>query len=128
MTEVVRNSDKVNKDAINVAFLWHQHQPFYKNDNIYFLPWVRFHGTKDYYDMIRILDDYPTIKQTFNLVPSLLVQIEDYINNHSRDKVWILSNKDPDDLTDEDKSYILKNFFNCTMNEWFIPILDMLNY
>jgi alpha-amylase/alpha-mannosidase (GH57 family) len=121
LSDIILDSEKGDKDAINVAFLWHQHQPYYKNDDIYFLPWVRFHGTKDYYDMVRILDDYPTIKQTFNLVPSLLVQIEDYIYNHSRDKVWIISSKDPDELTDEDKSYILKNFFNCYHERMVYP-------
>ena len=33
---------------INVAFLWHHHQPYYKNPKGYLqMPWVRFHGIKD---------------------------------------------------------------------------------
>jgi alpha-amylase/alpha-mannosidase (GH57 family) len=106
---------------LNIAFLWHQHQPFYKQDGVYKLPWVRFHGSKDYYDMVRILDDFPKIRQNFNLVPSLLVQIQDYINNNSRDVVWHLSKKDPNDLTDQDKNYILKNFFNCYHDRMIYP-------
>ena len=106
---------------LNVAFLWHQHQPFYKQNGVYKLPWVRFHGTKDYYDMVRILDDFPKIKQNFNLVPSLLFQIEEYVNNQSRDVVWNLSKKDPADLTDDDKRYILKNFFNCYHERMIYP-------
>ena len=57
------------------------HQPYYKDPftGVYRLPWVRLHGTKDYLDMAEILDDFPDIKQTFNLVPSLLLQLNDYI-------------------------------------------------
>ncbi len=40
-------------------------------------PWVRVHATKDYVDMASILNDYPTVKATFNLTPSLLRQIID---------------------------------------------------
>ncbi len=109
------------EQKLNVAFLWHQHQPFYKQDGKYTLPWVRFHGTKDYYDMVRILDDFPKIRQNINLVPSLLYQLDDYVTNHSRDEVYIASKKDPDDLTQEDKNFILKNFFNCYHERMVYP-------
>ena len=60
--------------AIYVSFLWHMHQPYYKDPSTgrYTLPWVRLHGTKDYLDMLEILKDFPAIRQTFNLVPSLV--------------------------------------------------------
>ena len=65
---------------LSVLFLWHQHQPLYKDAlaNRYELPWVRLHATKDYYDMVALLDEYPTVKANFNLVPSLLAQLDDY--------------------------------------------------
>jgi alpha-amylase/alpha-mannosidase (GH57 family) len=58
---------------LNIAFFWHMHQPLYKDPftDEYILPWVLFHGTKDYYDMVAILEEFPDIHQTFNLVPSL---------------------------------------------------------
>ena len=45
---------------IYLAFLWHQHQPMYKNPSTgsYELPWVRLHAAKDYYDMVAVLDNY----------------------------------------------------------------------
>ena len=66
--------------AMKLAFLWHQHQPFYKNalDGSYLLPWVRLHALKDYYGMVSLLRDFPKVRQNFNLVPSLLIQIQDY--------------------------------------------------
>jgi alpha-amylase/alpha-mannosidase (GH57 family) len=36
------------------------------------------HALKDYLDMVEILAGYPAIHQTFNLVPSLVEQLEDY--------------------------------------------------
>src|SRR5918992_796245 len=38
---------------IALAFLWHQHQPYYPDDvaGENPMPWVRLHGVKDYYGM-----------------------------------------------------------------------------
>ena len=65
---------------IYVCFLWHMHQPFYKDlvTGEYKLPWTRMHALKDYYGMVKVLEDFPEVHQTFNLVPSMLVQIEEY--------------------------------------------------
>lgn len=96
-----------------IAFLWHMHQPLYKNGSTgkYLLPWVRMHGIKDYYDMAKILEKYPNIHQTFNLTPVLITQIEDYINNKATDTFLDLTMKKANDLTEEDKSFLLYNFF-----------------
>ena len=98
---------------IHLAFVWHMHQPFYKDlvTGEYALPWVRLHAIKDYYDMVAILDDFPAIKQTFNLVPSLLEQAEDYVEHNAMDKHLKLSHKSPSDLSHEDRVFILQNFF-----------------
>lgn len=41
-------------------------------------PWVRTHGTKDYYDMAAMLMEYPDIHVTVNLTSSLLHQLDHY--------------------------------------------------
>ncbi len=63
-----------------VAFVWHMHQPYYRSarTGTFQMPWARLHAIKDYLDMVEILAAYPTIHQTFNLVPSLVEQLEDY--------------------------------------------------
>ena len=63
-----------------LALIYHMHQPYYKNllTAETELPWVRLHGVKDYLDMVEMLKDYPAVHQTFNLVPSLVEQIQDY--------------------------------------------------
>ena len=68
-----------------VAVLWHQHQPFYRTslegapEGAYLLPWVRLHSVRDYYPMAALLDEFPDVRVTVNLVPSLVFQIEDYV-------------------------------------------------
>ena len=73
--------------ALRVVVLWHQHQPFYKDlvTGEYRLPWVRMHALKDYYGMVKLLDEFPNVHQTFNLVPSLITQIQDYVAGSARD-------------------------------------------
>src|SRR3954467_5966214 len=99
--------------VLSVLFLWHQHQPFYKDplSNRYELPWVRLHATKDYYDMVAILDEFPKIRLNFNLVPSLLHQLDDYGQGKAQDKFLALSVKPAQDLSFEDRLFILNNFF-----------------
>ncbi|MDR0675620.1 MAG: glycoside hydrolase [Elusimicrobiota bacterium] len=98
-----------------IIFLWHQHQPYYKNNlsGKYILPWVRLHSIKDYYDTVAVIEKYPKIKLNFNLVPSLLLQIQDYVENNARDNFYYISMKNATELTDEDKIFILRNFFMC---------------
>ena len=95
-----------------IAFVWHQHQPYYKNpeNNEYLLPWVRLHCTKDYYDIAAILDNYPKIKQTFNITPSLMEQIIDYSEGAS-DEFLTISRKPTKTLSKNDRIFVLKNFF-----------------
>src|SRR5690242_20923830 len=72
----------------NVAILWHMHQPFYEDlaTREHILPWVRLHALKDYYGMVALLAEFPDVKVTFNLVPSLLVQLEAFAADRARDR------------------------------------------
>src|ERR1017187_1771127 len=72
--------------ALRVILLWHQHQPFYKDlvTEEYRLPWTRLHALKDYYGMVKLLDEFPNVHQNFNLVPSLMVQIQDYVDGRRK--------------------------------------------
>lgn len=68
------------KEPLKLAIIWHQHQPLYQNrlTGFYELPWVRVHAVQEYLDSPRILQEYPKIKVTYNLQPSLIGQLEDY--------------------------------------------------
>ncbi|MDD5561243.1 MAG: glycoside hydrolase family 57 protein [Candidatus Omnitrophica bacterium] len=99
---------------LNLAFIFHMHQPYYKNllTQESDLPWVRLHGVKDYLDMVQILGKFPKIKQTFNVVPSLFEQVEDYNNGLVKDKFSELTKKPASQLSKQDKDFILQNFFS----------------
>lgn len=99
--------------SLYLAFLWHMHQPYYKDlvTGEYILPWVRLHGIKDYYDMVAILEGFPSIHQTFNLVPSLVEQLMDYASGTAREKFLELSKKPAAELTFEEKAFIVEKFF-----------------
>jgi len=110
------------KAPLKVAFLWHMHQPYYKNIETgkFIMPWVRMHAVKDYYDMVSVLDNYEGIKQTFNLVPSLLLQLEEYIQG-TTDIFMDMSRKHPSDLNEDEKIFILFNFFMANWETMVFP-------
>src|SRR5437764_15206312 len=87
-----------------VALLWHMHQPFYQDlvTGEHILPWVRLHALKDYYGMTAILREFPSVKATFNVVPSLLVQLEAFAEDRAHDRALELSLKPAADLTESD--------------------------
>src|SRR5690242_5450067 len=101
--------------VINLCFLWHMHQPFYKDlrTGQYRLPWTRLHGLKDYYGMVRILDSFPNVHQTFNLVPSLLVQIEEYAAGAASDPFLDIALKPAENLDRAEKEFLLRYFFQA---------------
>lgn len=118
------------KGPLNLALVWHQHQPLYWNrlTGEYELPWVRVHGVQEYIDSPRILAEFPGIRVAYNLQPSLLRQLLDYVeitegerargglyeligavDNHLR-WVWALIH-DPATLTPEDRKAMQAQFF-----------------
>lgn len=101
--------------SIRLIVLWHMHQPFYKDlvTSEYRLPWVRMHALKDYYGMVKLLDEFPRLHQNFNLVPSLIAQIDDYVAGEARDSWRDLVAKPASDLTPEDKEFALTYLFQA---------------
>jgi len=100
---------------IHLCFLWHMHQPFYKDliSGEYKLPWTRMHALKDYYGMVKILDEFPEIHQTFNLVPSMMVQVEEYASGEARDPFLALALKPAETLTAQDREFLLHHSFHA---------------
>ncbi len=97
---------------LKVAILWHMHQPFYFDPRRkqFLLPWVRLHGLKDYLDMPLAAAEHPGINVTFNLVPSLLDQIEMYCQGYT-DRHQELSGIPAMRLSPSQKKEILATFF-----------------
>ncbi len=91
------------------------HQPYYEDlaTREHILPWVRLHALKDYYGMVALLREFPAIRMTFNLVPSLLVQLEAFAEDRARDRFLELSLKPAAELDERDVDFILENFFHA---------------
>jgi alpha-amylase/alpha-mannosidase (GH57 family) len=98
-----------------VAILWHMHQPFYQDlvTGEHILPWVRLHGLKDYFGMVALLREFPGVKVTFNLVPSLLVQLEAFAQDQARDRHLELGLKAADALNEEERAFCVEHFFHA---------------
>ena len=111
------------KKRLGVALLWHMHQPFYKDTvtGKYLLPWVRLHGVKDYFPMAAILEDFGDIRMTFNLVPSLVEQINDYVQNEVSDTYLDLTLKKAGQLATDEKIHILNKFFGVNFKRFIEP-------
>jgi alpha-amylase/alpha-mannosidase (GH57 family) len=100
---------------IYLCFLWHMHQPYYKDlaTGEYKLPWTRMHGLKDYYGMARILEEFPRVRQTFNLVPSMVAQLKEYAAGEAADPFLELALKPAESLTDSEQEFLVRHSFHA---------------
>ncbi|MCR4310088.1 MAG: glycoside hydrolase family 57 protein [Deltaproteobacteria bacterium] len=99
------------------------HQPYYKDPETgsYILPWVRLHAIKDYAALPVIFRGHPGVRHTVNLVPSLLVQVRDYVENGAEDVFLSVSRKNALDLTKEENEFLLRNFFSAYAPTMILP-------
>jgi alpha-amylase/alpha-mannosidase (GH57 family) len=100
---------------IYLCFLWHMHQPFYKDlfSGEYRLPWTRMHALKDYYGMVQILEEFPAVRQTFNLVPSMMVQVDEYAKGKAVDPFLNVALKPAELLTQAEQEFLLRHSFHA---------------
>jgi alpha-amylase/alpha-mannosidase (GH57 family) len=97
-------------DPLHVAFVWHMHQPYYRSaqSGSFDMPWVRMHALKDYGDMVETLSSYPALHQTFNLVPSLVEQLEDYASGDYTDTYWEHTLKPAAELDPTERAFVVE--------------------
>src|ERR1700734_2888508 len=109
------NAGSPRSPKIRLVLLWHMHQPFYKDmvTGEYRLPWVRLHALKDYYGMVKLLDEFPEVHQNFNLVPSLVAQIQDYASGQAHDPFFNVVSKPSTELTLADRRFALQYLFQA---------------
>src|SRR5437762_9702337 len=71
--------------------------------------------------MASLLGEFPDVRVTFNLVPSLLVQLEAFAEDRARDRFLELSLKPAADLTEADIAFVLENFFHAQRQRMIAP-------
>jgi alpha-amylase/alpha-mannosidase (GH57 family) len=111
-------------NRVNLVVLWHMHQPQYRDPETgrYVLPWTRLHATKDYFGMVKVLEEFPAFHATFNVVPALGMQLEEYASGKFNESWFALAFKSAEALTREDKTEILARAFQVNherlMSRW----------
>jgi len=100
-------------NRVHVVLLWHMHQPQYRDPETgrYVLPWTRLHALKDYWGMVAMLREFPKFHATFNIVPSLGMQLEEYASGKFNEPWFALAFRPAEELTRDCKSEILERAF-----------------
>jgi len=121
-------------NRVHVVLLWHMHQPLYRDPSTerYVMPWTRHHATKDYWGMVKMLEEFPGVHVTFNMVPSLVMQIEEYASGKFREPVFELTFRPVNELGEEEKAELLTWAFQVNrenmMQRWprFVELYSRL--
>jgi len=102
---------------VRLAFLWHMHQPPYREADTgeYLLPWVRLHATRAYNDMAWVLERHPGVRCTVNFTPVLLEQLADYAAGTARDRFHDLTARPAAELSPDERQAVVRSFF---MVDW----------
>src|SRR5271155_4950681 len=96
------------------------HQPQYRDpvSGRYMLPWTRLHALKDYWGMVKVLGEFPGVHATFNIVPLLAAQIEEYASGKFREPWFEVVFAPANQLKPEQKREILERGFQ--VNEIYV--------
>ncbi len=108
---------------VRLAFLWHHHQPCYRDPVTGHapLPWPRLHGTKDYYGMARLVSEFPRIRATFNLAPTLIEQLEDFARSGASDAWLDVMRPEAASLSPEERQRVVELGFYANPKTMIAP-------
>lgn len=109
---------------VYLNFIWHMHQPYYGDDvaKKTKMPWVFLHAIKDYYDMPYMLSHFSGLKATFNLVPSLIAQIQAYSNDSANDELLETFREDVEILNHKDMERLEEYLFLSNKENLIQPL------
>jgi alpha-amylase/alpha-mannosidase (GH57 family) len=109
--------------TLDIALIWHMHQPDYRDplSGRALLPWAYLHAVKDYGEMLRTARAFPGVRMTFNLVPTLLEQLEDYAAGRLQDR-WLDSARRPArELSEQERAFVVASFFSVYSERHILP-------
>jgi alpha-amylase/alpha-mannosidase (GH57 family) len=108
---------------VRLAILWHMHQPYYEDlaTGEHILPWVRLHAIKDYYGMVALLEEFPGVRVTFNLVPSLLVQVQRFAEDRAKDRHLLAGLTAADELDTDERAFLIAHGFHAPLERMIRP-------
>ncbi len=119
---------KSARPKLYLNLYWHMHQPDYRDvvSNEYVLPWTYLHAIKDYSDMAYHLEANPKARVTFNFVPILLDQLEDYSNQYLNEDIRdpllrLLIEPDLANISQDDCHLIVQSCFKSHHEKMLSP-------
>ncbi len=119
---------KSNRPKLYLNLYWHMHQPDYRDtvSNEYVLPWTYLHAIKDYSDMAYHLEANPKARVSFNFVPILLEQLQDYTDQFSKKSLRdpllaLLVHEDIDNLSVDECHLVVTSCFKSHHEKMLSP-------
>ena len=116
------------KKSVDLIFLWHMHQPDYRDyaSGDFVLPWTYLHAIKDYTDMAFHLERHPKVRAVVNFVPILLEQLEDYVDQFATGKLRdpllrMLAHEDSCNLSVDERKLVLNACFRSNHTKMIAP-------
>lgn len=116
------------KPKLYLNLYWHMHQPDYRDvlTGEFVLPWTYLHAIKDYTDMAYHLEANPAACATFNFVPVLLDQLEDYTRQFAEGKIRdpllaLLAADNLDQITAVQRQLIFESCFKSNHEKMLAP-------
>ena len=108
---------------VKLALMWHMHQPYYEDlaTGEHILPWVRLHAIKDYWGMVALLREFPGVRVTFNLVPSLIAQVRAFAADRARDRHLAIGLKPAAELSPDEARWMVANGFHAPYEQMVGP-------
>jgi alpha-amylase/alpha-mannosidase (GH57 family) len=100
-------------NRVHLVIIWHMHQPQYRDPSTgqYILPWTRLHALKDYWGMVRVLEEFPGVHVTMNVVPSLAAQLEEYASGKFDEPWFSLAFAPAESLGADERREVLERAF-----------------
>ncbi len=94
------------------------HQPQYRDPATgeYVLPWTRLHALKDYWGMVKIMEEFPRVHATFNFVPLLAEQIEEYASGQFKERWFEIAFARAESLSPDQKREAIERAFQVNEN------------
>lgn len=113
---------------LDLVLMWHMHQPDYRDyaTGEYTQPWVYLHALKDYSDMAAHLERHPGMHAVVNLVPILLDQMEDYVEQYATGRIRdpllrLLQPTEERPLTEAERQLIMERCFAANHEKMVKP-------
>ena len=66
--------------------------------------------------MVKLLDEFPAMRQTFNLVPSLIEQLQDYVASTARDPFLDAASRPAQEMGLGEKLFVLRYLFQANVD------------